>query len=121
MTRGFAPQPPGRGRGRGRGQVVRPLTPDASNAPEASSQPLPTPLAISAPDEPPQSPLGDPTPLGPSTTTPMTSRVGRGDPLRLPPAYHPYHIHLQHLKMRASLLPSPRPRMIETSTVASVQ
>ncbi|KAK4426504.1 hypothetical protein Salat_1419000 [Sesamum alatum] len=74
MTRGFAPQPLGRGRGcgRGRGQVVRPPTPDASNAPEASSQPLPTPLAASAPDEPPQSPLGDPTPLGPSTTTPMT-------------------------------------------------
>ncbi|KAK4421621.1 hypothetical protein Salat_2112700 [Sesamum alatum] len=80
MTRGFAPQPPGRGRGRGcgRGQVVRPPTHDASNVPEASSQPLPTPLAASAPDEPPQSPLGDPTPLGPSTTTPMTSQGGAG-------------------------------------------
>ncbi|KAK4430717.1 hypothetical protein Salat_0833400 [Sesamum alatum] len=82
MTRGFAPLSPGHGRGRGRGrghgQVVRPPTFDASNAPEASSQPLPTPLAASAPDEPPQSQLGDPTPLGPSTTTPMTLQGGVG-------------------------------------------
>ncbi|KAK4424885.1 hypothetical protein Salat_1682100 [Sesamum alatum] len=76
MTRGFGPLLPGRGRGRGRGrrrgQVVRPPTPDASNAPEASSQPFPTLLVASAPDEAPQSPLGGPTPLGLSTTTPMT-------------------------------------------------
>ncbi|KAK4428975.1 hypothetical protein Salat_1197500 [Sesamum alatum] len=85
MTRGFAPLPPSRGRGRGRGhvQVVRPPTPDASDALEASSQALPTPLAASASDEPPQSPLVDPTPLGPSTMTPMTSQGG-GIPCAFP-------------------------------------
>ncbi|KAK4416067.1 hypothetical protein Salat_2714100 [Sesamum alatum] len=56
MTRGFAPLPPGRGRGRGRGH------------------------------EPPNSPLSDPTPLGPPTTTPMTSQGGAGGSFTLSPS-----------------------------------
>ncbi|KAL0381103.1 UNVERIFIED_CONTAM: hypothetical protein Sangu_0174600 [Sesamum angustifolium] len=51
MTRGFVPPPPGRGQGRGK--MVRPLAPDASDAAEASRQPLPTPPVAPAPDVPP--------------------------------------------------------------------
>ncbi|KAL0433184.1 UNVERIFIED_CONTAM: hypothetical protein Slati_2652700 [Sesamum latifolium] len=72
MTRGIAPLPPGRGRGRGK--MVRSLTSDASDAPEASRHPLLTPPAA---DEPPQSPLVDPTPPGPSIAPPGTSTIGR--------------------------------------------
>ncbi|KAL0442120.1 UNVERIFIED_CONTAM: hypothetical protein Sradi_0150900 [Sesamum radiatum] len=72
MTRGFVPPPPGRGRGRGRGRekMVRPLVPDASDAAKASRQPFSTPHIASAVDEPPQSPLIDPTPLDPSSVPP---------------------------------------------------
>ncbi|KAK4388357.1 hypothetical protein Sango_2442300 [Sesamum angolense] len=78
MTRGFPPPPSGRGRGRGRGRgkLVRPLAPNASDAVEASRQPLPTPPVAPAADEPPQSPLIDPTPLDPSSVPPGTSTVG---------------------------------------------
>ncbi|KAL0333950.1 UNVERIFIED_CONTAM: hypothetical protein Sangu_1551200 [Sesamum angustifolium] len=78
MTRGFPPPPPGRGRGRGRGRgkLVRPLAPDATDAAEASRQPIPTPPVAPAADEPPQSPLIDPTPLDPSSVPPTTSTVG---------------------------------------------
>ncbi|KAL0458492.1 UNVERIFIED_CONTAM: hypothetical protein Slati_0476400 [Sesamum latifolium] len=37
--------PPGRGKGRGRGQVVRPPTPDVTDASEASTQPIVPPPA----------------------------------------------------------------------------
>ncbi|KAL0387814.1 UNVERIFIED_CONTAM: hypothetical protein Sradi_2663200 [Sesamum radiatum] len=77
MTRRFPPPPPGRGRGRGRGceKLIRPLAPDATDAAEASRQPLPTPPVAPAADEPPQSPLIDPTPLDPSSMPPGTSTV----------------------------------------------
>ncbi|KAL0423304.1 UNVERIFIED_CONTAM: hypothetical protein Sradi_0865200 [Sesamum radiatum] len=75
---GFPPPPPGRGRGRGRGRgkLVRPFAPDASDAAKASRQPLPNPPFAPAADEPPQSPLIDPTPLDLSSVPPGTSTVG---------------------------------------------
>ncbi|KAL0284716.1 UNVERIFIED_CONTAM: hypothetical protein Sangu_2811800 [Sesamum angustifolium] len=60
----------------GCGKLVRPLAPDASDAAEASRQPLPTPPVAPAADEPPQSPLIDPTSLDQFRVPSGTSTVG---------------------------------------------